>query len=59
MNTATGVLDCGGRPLGLDRPRIMGIVNINDDSFSGDGTLDVAEAGRLAEQMISEGAVLI
>ncbi|MEZ5302844.1 MAG: hypothetical protein R3F11_19730 [Verrucomicrobiales bacterium] len=26
------------------RPLIMGIVNINDDSFSGDGTLDAAAA---------------
>ncbi|NNE91540.1 MAG: dihydropteroate synthase [Verrucomicrobiales bacterium] len=34
----------------------MGIININDDSFSGDGTLDVSEAQRLADRMISEGA---
>ena len=42
-----------------DRPRIMGIVNINDDSFSGDGTLEISEAGRLAGQMIADGADII
>ncbi len=30
------------------RPLIMGIVNVNDDSFSGDGTLDLEEALQLA-----------
>ena len=33
------------------RPLLMGIVNVNDDSFSGDGTLDVGEAlGRPARR---------
>ncbi|MDF1815890.1 MAG: dihydropteroate synthase [Verrucomicrobiales bacterium] len=41
------------------RPRIMGIVNINDDSFSGDGTLDVGEALERAGQMIADGADII
>ncbi len=40
-------------------PRVMGIVNINDDSFSGDGTLDVAAALATARRMILEGADLI
>lgn len=40
-------------------PRVMGIVNINDDSFSGDGTLDVAKALATARRMIFEGADLI
>lgn len=40
-------------------PRVMGIVNINDDSFSGDGTLDVEEALSKALQMIREGADII
>jgi dihydropteroate synthase len=31
------VLDCAGRRLALDRPRIMGIVNVSPDSFSDDG----------------------
>ncbi len=40
-------------------PRVMGIVNINDDSFSGDGTLDVEEALRQAMQMLADGADII
>jgi dihydropteroate synthase len=40
-------------------PRVMGIVNINDDSFSGDGTLDVAAALAKAARMLGEGADLI
>lgn len=40
-------------------PRVMGIVNINDDSFSGDGTLDVAAALARARRMAMDGADLI
>ncbi|MEM9015562.1 MAG: dihydropteroate synthase [Verrucomicrobiota bacterium] len=43
----------------IEFPRVMGIVNINDDSFSGDGTLDVEEALRIATEMASEGADII
>lgn len=47
--------DCAGRMLVLDRPRIMGIVNVTPDSFSDGGehaTTDaaVAHALRLAEE---------
>ena len=41
------------------RPVIMGIVNVNDDSFSGDGTLDVEEALRLAKEQAEAGADVI
>jgi dihydropteroate synthase len=37
----------------------MGIVNLNDDSVSGDGTLDVNEAIHRAQTLISEGADII
>lgn len=40
-------------------PRVMGIVNINDDSFSGDGTLDIGKALRQAMEMASDGADII
>ncbi len=40
-------------------PRVMGIVNINDDSFSGDGTLDVATALATSRRMILDGADVI
>ena len=48
-------LDCNGRPLRLDRPRVMGIVNATPDSFSDGGAYFDAEAAvahglRLAEQ---------
>ena len=37
----------------------MGIVNINDDSFSGDGTLDVDQAVETAKAMVNTGADII
>ena len=48
-------LDCNGRILVLDRPRVMGIVNVTPDSFSDGGehaSVDtaVAHALRLAEE---------
>ena len=48
-------LDCNGRMLVLDRPRVMGIVNITPDSFSDGGEHDTLEAAvahgvRLAEE---------
>jgi dihydropteroate synthase len=41
------------------RPLIMGIVNINDDSFCGDGTLDPSTALHQARQMALDGADII
>lgn len=41
------------------RPLLMGIVNVNDDSFSGDGTLDFAEALQQAKAQIEAGADII
>lgn len=41
------------------RPLVMGIVNINDDSFCGDGTLDPAKALAQAAQMLQDGADII
>ncbi|UZW59330.1 dihydropteroate synthase [Lysobacter enzymogenes] len=37
-------LDCNGRVLKLDRPRVMGIVNVTPDSFSDGGAHDTLEA---------------
>ena len=50
-------LDCAGRVLTLDRPRILGIVNVTPDSFSDGGvhaSLEVAIARGL--QLVEEGA---
>ncbi len=41
------------------RPLVMGIVNINDDSFCGDGTLDPAKALAQAKQQLQDGADII
>lgn len=48
-------LDCGGRPLKLDRSRILGVVNVTPDSFSdrgahADADAAVAHGLRLVEQ---------
>jgi len=37
MFDLTRIIDCGGRPLTLDRPRIAGIINVTPDSFSDGG----------------------
>lgn len=41
------------------RPLVMGIVNITDDSFSGEGTLDVGTALRHARTLVEQGADII
>jgi len=41
------------------RPLVMGIVNINDDSFCGDGTLDPSSALAQAEAQLRQGADII
>ncbi|HBN52717.1 MAG TPA: dihydropteroate synthase, partial [Stenotrophomonas sp.] len=54
------VLDCAGRPLRLDRPRVMGIVNVTPDSFSDGGQhfdTDAAVAHALA--LVEQGADLL
>ena len=42
-----------------DRTMVMGIININDDSFSGDGTLDQNKAMGMAMAKVDEGADII
>ena len=41
------------------RPLVMGILNINDDSFSGDGRIDAEWALNRTREMISQGADII
>ena len=41
------------------RPLIMGILNINDDSFSGDGRIDSSWALEQAKELVSLGADII
>ena len=42
-----------------DMPLIMGILNINDDSFSGDGRIDAEWALSRVTEMIAEGADIV
>ena len=50
----------GSHELPLDEPLVMGIVNLTDDSFSGDGVgTDVTAALAHAERLRSEGADII
>jgi len=41
------------------RSLLMGIVNVNDDSFSGDGTLDTGEALGQARAQVAAGADIV
>jgi dihydropteroate synthase len=55
MFDTSPTLDCNGRALPLDRPRVMGIVNVTPDSFSDGGEhagveSAVAHGLRLAEE---------
>lgn len=53
-------LDLRGRRLSLDRPAVMGIVNVTPDSFSDGGRFATRDAAlRHIEQLAREGADLI
>lgn len=53
-------LDCAGRILKLDRPRVMGIVNVTPDSFSDGGAHDTTDAAVAhALKLVEEGADLL
>jgi dihydropteroate synthase len=60
MFDTTPSIDCAGRKLLLDRPRIMGIVNVTPDSFAdggAHGSTDVAVAHALA--LAGQGADIL
>lgn len=53
-------LNCRGRLLELDRPVVMGILNVTPDSFYDGGQhLTTDKALRQAERMLSEGAAIL
>ena len=53
-------LDCAGRILRLDRPQVMGIVNVTPDSFSDGGAHDTTDAAAAhALRLVEEGADLL
>ena len=50
-------LDCAGRPLVLDRPRVLGIVNVSPDSFAEAGVHATIEGAiALGLQLAADGA---
>jgi dihydropteroate synthase len=54
------LLECGGKPLDLSRPCVMGILNVTPDSFSDGGAFFSADAAlEQARQMVWEGAAMI
>ena len=56
----TGVLRCGHYELALDRPLVMGIVNVTPDSFFDGGRYaDARAAVARAHRLVEEGADLV
>lgn len=54
------ILVARGREIAFPRrPLVMGILNINDDSFSGDGRIDTEWALGRAAELVAQGADLI
>ncbi len=54
------VLDCAGRPLVLDRPRVVGVLNVTPDSFSDGGRYaSLAEAVEHGLRLAAEGADML
>lgn len=60
MFDTTPQLDCGGRILKLDRPQVMGIVNVTPDSFS-DGGAHASTGAAIAHglRLVEQGADLL
>ena len=59
-DTTVAPLQCGNQVLRLDRPRVMGILNVTPDSFSDGGRfLGLDDALAQADAMLSEGADII
>jgi len=53
-------LQCGKYQLSLDRPLIMGVVNVTPDSFSDGGLFaSAAQAAAHARKLIEEGAAIV
>jgi dihydropteroate synthase len=52
-------LNCKGRLLVLDKPVVMGILNITPDSFYSGSRIEQSEVVRKAGQMINEGATIL
>ena len=57
---ARTIIDCGGRPVDLSTPIVMGVLNITPDSFSDGGSFMCPEAAvARAQAMADAGAAII
>jgi dihydropteroate synthase len=52
-------LNCKGRLLVLDKPVVMGILNLTPDSFYSGSRIEQSDVLKKAEQMINEGATIL
>ncbi len=60
MAKSHSVLHCRGRVLGLERPLVMGVLNVTPDSFSDGGKFVRLDAAvERGVQMVNEGAAII
>jgi dihydropteroate synthase len=61
MTAATSrVLICGRHRLSLERPLVMGVLNVTPDSFADGGTyLDIRDATDRVRQILGEGADIV
>jgi dihydropteroate synthase len=60
MNAGSRIIDCAGRVLRLDRPLIMGVLNVTPDSFSDGGSWQWrSDALIQAHRMAAAGADII
>lgn len=55
----TWLLPRANRSITTDRPLIMGILNVNDDSFCGDGTLEATGVAYQTRALLEAGADII
>jgi len=54
------ILDCAGKPLNLNHPQVMGILNVTPDSFSDGGQFLAQDSALMqAKQMVADGAGII
>jgi len=59
-SSTAGSLVCGNHRIALDRPRVMGVLNVTPDSFSDGGRfLEMHAALEHARRMIEDGADII
>jgi dihydropteroate synthase len=60
MSDRSRVLDCAGKPLALDQPAVMGVLNVTPDSFSDGGDfIDLPRAVARAVEMAEQGVSIV